>query len=346
MTSSGAFKISVVLIGLLFLFMLRGPIYFFWITPLSSFDEKNVPAALDYKGDSSWAEKPNKLDPSKVPTFYIHPTSLRSRFAWNSTPGTIESAKKFEWARQWQIPSFAYCCDVFAPYYRQATLAAYWRSDSGRKARDLAYSDVLRAFDQFVSEVLPNQKGFILAGHSQGSEHGLRLLRERVLGTPLEKQMIVAILPGIPVPAKLFKETHGDFPLCGTPTQTSCLMVWSTFKDGVKTEGYFTKGDWHFPDRGYELTPAKEFHCVNPLSWTRSDEVASSDLHLGATLENGVAKTGAQCTAQGLIVDDIDSSVGYPMGGNYHLYDYSLFTANIRQNLALRVQKFLEEVAD
>ena len=40
-----------------------------------------------------------------------------------------------------------------------------------------------------IGQALVAQQPFILAGHSQGSLHGARLLRERVAGTPLSDRL-------------------------------------------------------------------------------------------------------------------------------------------------------------
>lgn len=47
------------------------------------------------------------------------------------------------------------------------TFMGYLEPTRGPPAFDLAYSDVARAFEQFLAEIGPG-KPFVLAGHSQG----------------------------------------------------------------------------------------------------------------------------------------------------------------------------------
>ena len=73
---------------------------------------------------------------------------------------------------------------VWAPKYRQATFGAFLTSeDNARRALDFAYRDVLAAYEEFLRQAPPDRP-IILAAHSQGSLHLMRLLEERVQGAP------------------------------------------------------------------------------------------------------------------------------------------------------------------
>ena len=69
-------------------------------------------------------------------------------------------------------------CRMYAPYYRQATLADYTlpRQDAAAYF-DLAYSDVRAAFLYYMHHE-NNGRPFVLSGFSQGAEMCLRLLKE------------------------------------------------------------------------------------------------------------------------------------------------------------------------
>ncbi|SMF64933.1 DUF3089 domain-containing protein [Pseudobacteriovorax antillogorgiicola] len=343
MSSRLVFKISVVIVAALFLYMLRGPLYFLYITPFGNYNPDDTPQPLDYELESSWAELPDQeaLMTDRAQVFFVHPTSLRSRFAWNEEPGAPDSKERFNWARTWQLPAFESCCRIYAPFYRQATLAAYWRNESGRQARDLAYGDVLRAFDSFITSRWQQESGFILAGHSQGSEHILRLLHDRVIGKDLEKYLIVALAPGIPVPKAAYEKTHGEFPLCDGPEQTGCLLAWSTFMEGKSTNDVFSRADWYFPGYGYQTVHEDQFHCVNPLNWrANGEQKVEPRFHLQSHLDDGEAKTFAQCSPKGLFVDSLEDAVQFELDGNYHLYDLGLFMGNLKTNMKTRVDAY------
>src|SRR3546814_15279414 len=81
----------------------------------------------------------------------------------------------------------------------RSTFGAFLTSEAAAgQALDLAYRDVLTAFDQFVTEIGPDRP-IILAGHSQGALHLTRLLKDRVAGTPLATRLVAAYVVRWPV---------------------------------------------------------------------------------------------------------------------------------------------------
>ena len=89
--------------------------------------------------------------------------------------------------------------------------------------------------------------------------------------------------------------------------------------------------------------------CVNPLSWRYDDTHAGHAVNVGAVsfgadarLEPGV--TDAQCVNGVLEVSEVRSE-NYPTTmfgeGNYHIYDFSFYHMNIRENAKLRAKSFL-----
>jgi hypothetical protein len=93
---------------------------------------------------------------------------------------------------------------------------------AGYAAADLAYGDVARAFDHFLSV---NPSGpFILASHSEGSIHALRLLQERIIGTPLHRRLVVAYVIGLALPAQI---AEAGLPVCGIARRCEDQPVFS-----------------------------------------------------------------------------------------------------------------------
>ena len=89
---------------------------------------------------------------------------------------------------------------------------------------------------------------------------------------------------------------------------------------------------------------------MNPLSWETNDELVSAAENLGSVtfasegeVEQGVAD--AQCSGGSLFVSEVESerfSSNMPFGpGNYHMYDYSFYYMNIRQNVLNRISEYL-----
>jgi hypothetical protein len=99
--------------------------------------------------------------------------------------------------------------EIWAPRYRKPRWAPFSpTSPKAPAALSAAYTDVLAAFDHALDqEPLPA----VLAGHSQGTFHLMRLLRDRVAGTPLAARIAAAYVIGWPV------SLAHDLPAMGLP---------------------------------------------------------------------------------------------------------------------------------
>jgi pimeloyl-ACP methyl ester carboxylesterase len=320
------------------------------IGPEVDFNLDDAPAVPDYASASSWAALPTIDDPSDqrpdgvegtpgdVAVFFVHPTSFFGK-RWNQ-PLDDESANWVvdERILRHQASVFNSCCDVYAPRYRQATLFSFMDdTDNGEQALDLAYGDVVRAFEEFVVRLDVDQP-FILAGHSQGTKHATRLLQEEIASTQLLSRMVAAYLVGFSVS----HDQLGDVPACQSASQTGCAIGWNAM-DG--------EGPGAFGDTDNLL-------CTNPLTWAVDTAHAGHDLNTGAIgyptygpaeegeditqmlVEVGIAD--AQCSNGQLAVMDLRSAA-FPsrmVANSMHVYDYSLYHMNIRDNVAERIAAY------
>ena len=311
------------------------------ITPDQPFTETARPASPDYANPASWAALPERDDladsvpvgatdaqaTAPVDVFFLHPTTLLSADAWNQS---LDDAAVNQWTDETvmrgQASVFNGCCRVYAPRYRQATLAAFFDDgESGSRALALAYEDVVDAFRYYMTH-FNEGRPFVLAGHSQGSRHADYLMADEIVGTALADRMVAAYPIGFEL------DGSNGVPVCETPTQTGCQVTWNTVG----------------PSAG-DLFASPDNICVNPLTWRVDGTHADHDANLGAvnfdagnTHEPGAAD--AQCRDGRLYLSEIRSS-NYsmmPLGrDNYHIYDYALFYVNIRQNVETRVDAFL-----
>jgi hypothetical protein len=333
--------------------------------PRQSFARTPPPPEPDYADAGAWAAWPGRGGfaedvPKGVATppppearpadvFFVHPTTYLSGLAWNARfdePGP--SATIVDLTLRNQASAFNGACRVFALRYRQASAIAFTMTQDaqGISALNLAYGDVLRAFDHYIAQE-NHGRPFILAAHSQGSMHLLRLAQERVIGAPLQRQLVAAYLVGAAVPKAI--ERLG-LPICRDPAQTGCVVSWNS----LNAWSWQFAGATFWLDGRYRTGPERLYVSTNPLSW-KADGAMPSNTNLGAlpgvSLADAlpapvVALTGARCSDGRLIVR---LPLSQPRGfrdaatllGNYHLYDYSLFWMNIRKNVALRVKSFL-----
>jgi hypothetical protein len=168
-------------------------------------------------------------DPS-FDCFYVYPTVSNdsgSNADWN--PGTEETN-----CVKGQAGRYSRVCRVFAPLYRQVTLAALNGGTIDDQARTLGYQDVVAAFNRYLTEY--NQgRGFVLIGHSQGSGVLRKLMAAEIDGRPeLRERLIAAHLLGASIAVPQGQDVGGDFkniPVCRRDDQYGCVLAYSTFRD-------------------------------------------------------------------------------------------------------------------
>lgn len=294
-----------------------------------------------------------------VDVFYIHPTGYMGVSNWNATVG--EEARygiPTSVMLAGQASAFNGCGRVYAPEYRQASILAFiaphlapQRKDAFA-ALDLAYSDVSRAFDYFI-EHYSQGRPFIIASHSQGSMHALRLLAEKIDKTSLYDRLIAAYVIGGSVKRECFQRVYQHVAPCNSPTQTGCLIGWDTIKEKCWVP---LLGFQRYPE-GWECCRGKTLFCVNPLTWTSTDERADAAANSGALVASrvpvsvnpdgcelkGISQhhTWAQCHEGRLWVGKQPKGPFYDRFGVYHLFDFGLFWMNIRENARLRAETWL-----
>jgi len=211
-------------------------------------------------------------------------------------------------------------------------------------AIDAAYADVRDAFHYFVESVDPD-KPVVLAGHSQGALHILRLLVEEVAGTELEARVAAVYAPGWPISVEHDLPAL-PFPACAAPGQVGCILGWSSFADD---------NDPDFLMRRYGSTPGLDGEprgdgpilCVNPLTGGINGTAPASS-NLGTLVPNDSLAHGelvagavpARCDPSGLLLigDPPEMGEGVLPGNNYHVYDIPLFWANVQKDVLERVR--------
>jgi hypothetical protein len=187
--------------------------------------------------DGSLSPEPWTADANApIDCFYVYPT-----VSTDPTPNSdmIADAAERNVIRQ-QFARFASKCRPYAPMYRQITLAGLRRMLTGAAGgtqldRGLQYDDVRDAWNYYL-EHDNRGRGFVLVSHSQGSFILARLIKEEIDGKPVQARMVSAILLGTTLAIPFGKDVGGQFqhvPLCHSVTQTSCVIVYSSFRSTV-----------------------------------------------------------------------------------------------------------------
>ena len=314
----------------------------------------------DYASPANWVDRPglSTSDSAWMPTgmapaigdkpaatFFIHPTTYLRTDRWNAplVPAGQDEARIHLFVRS-QSSAFNAVSAIWAPRYRQAAYGAFLlKGDDATHALDLAYRDVLAAFDVFLT-ANPG-KPLILAGHSQGALHLSRLLVER--RDALRGRLVAAYVVGWPLSATADLPAMGRT-ACATPDETGCILSWQSFGDPanpalIMESWVGTKG------ADGQLRQRADMICVNPLTGT-SGGSAPASANLGTLQPSldfvtaGIApgQVGARCDQGLLLVAGTLPSVGGFVlpGNNYHPFDYALFWGSIRADAARRLAAF------
>ena len=333
-------------------------------TPEGHYEEPPRGSAPDYAKGDTWLSRPSEgpspaewrphfadgtaapppiLRPRDAATFYVHPTTYLERDRWNAPiDAGGETSRRAQVFVQSQTSAFNSVSEIWAPKYRQAAYGAFLlTSADAQKALELAYGDVLSAFDEFLRAQAPGRP-IILAGHSQGSMHLLQLLAARK--DALGGRLLAAYIVGWPVGVASDLPATG-LPPCRAPEGVGCAMSWQSFKDPANT-GLVTKA-W-VGTRGLTGAPRtrEDMLCTNPLTGMQ-DGAAASAANLGTLVPNGDLTTaklepgrvGARCDKGFLLIDgDVPNLGPYVLpGNNYHVYDYALFWGSIRADAERRL---------
>ncbi|MDM4767004.1 DUF3089 domain-containing protein [Pelomonas sp. SE-A7] len=195
----------------------------------------------------------------EIDCFYVYPTVSEEPSANSSLkpgPGELRAVAQ-------QLTPFAGSCRLFAPMYRQITLAGLGRLLAGQAEgidRNLPYEDLARAWRQYLAE-FNRGRGVVLIGHSQGSAMLIQLLQREIDGQPSQARLVSAVLAGYTVDVPQGKDVGGSFkqlPLCRSADQTGCVISYASFREGSPPSpaGGF----------GRSRTPGMEAACVDPVA--------------------------------------------------------------------------------
>jgi Protein of unknown function (DUF3089) len=317
----------------------------------SHFSSENIPPVPDYSKPECWAALPTKLDsadaiPKKsnlkdeqsnaqVDVFFIHPTIFtkepQNKYDWNADVNDNQMNQNVDNSTILnQSTAFNGSCRVYAPRYRQAHYYSFVtdNQEDKLKALGLAYLDVKAAFEYYLKNHNQNRP-IVIASHSQGTVHAVRLLKEFFDGKPLQNQLVEAYLVGIGVQPNAFLNIKPST----NPEDFGGFVCWNTY-----SQGYFPT--WY--DKGLNTALS-----TNPLTWKLDEVFAPNSLNKGGV--------GPKFTMYPNIVDAQNHkgmlwiNKPYVKGRfllkakSWHIADINFFYMNIRENVALRIESFMKE---
>jgi hypothetical protein len=285
--------------------------------------------------------------------FFVHPTSYLSRERWNAPLDDAEANWRAGLFIRGMSSVFAGAGDMWVPRYRQAAMGAFLTRDvsTANSALNAAYVDVEAAFQQFLTEIEPDRP-IIIAGHSQGSLHLSRLMREQIAGRPVAQRIAAAYIIGWPVSETTDLPAMG-LPACEQADSSNCILAWQSFAEPADPSMVLEVYDATIGFNG-DSRRGSRMLCVNPITGVRNGAApasanlgtvrATSDLTDG-TLYPGLVPARCDDAAAGgrglLLIGEGPDLGGYLLpGNNYHVYDYPLFWANVRADVNRRLAAF------
>ena len=315
---------------------------------LVPFEQTPLGKAPDYAQKESWAVLPEAYpsalselvgasDAKDADVFFIYPTLFSDKKDPRYNANVFEEAIRQEvidLSVNNQASAFAAAGQLYVPYYRQVHIRVFdtkLRSLVGN-SWEVAYEDVKRAFEYYLEHY--NQgRPIIIAGHSQGSMHGSRLVKEFFDGKPLKAQLIAAYLPG----AGIEQDFYQQLELLEKPNAVGGFVSWNTYKHGK------------LPKERYE-NYYKGRSTTNPITFNTSEK-ATFEQH------KGLLYYDKEIYPQSISIELIDGMVWAAVPKvpkrffmsfikNYHAFDINLFWKDISDNAVLRTEAWLNQHKD
>lgn len=214
--------------------------------------------------------KIESFKPAKNPAidcFYVYPTVSLDQYSISDLVAGVEERAVIER----QFARLASVCRPFAPMYRQITLPQL-RAGQGsgtappqRGTRAQGAADVDDAWAHYLSK--HNQgRGVVLIGHSQGAGQISRLVRTKIEGTPVQKQIVGVYILGGSVTVPKGKEIGGTFSsikACKSKDEIGCVVTYGSFRATLPPN---PTGQAVGAGPGTGATGDNQGVCVNPAA--------------------------------------------------------------------------------
>jgi hypothetical protein len=207
-------------------------------------------------------QHPKQVSHPPIDCFYVYPTV--------SGQPTGNSDLKIDPVERsialYQAARYSQYCRVFAPMYRQVTLAGIGQGKPTTPPNAaIALADVRAAFRDYLTNY-NHGRGFVLLGHSQGSFVLRALMTKDVDPKPaVRNRLVSAILLGGNVLVKRGKGIGGDFkhiPACTVAAQLGCVIAFSTFDQPVPAGSLFGRPN----GTGGKAPSGDAVLCTNPAA--------------------------------------------------------------------------------
>ena len=317
------------------------------------YEKEEMTDVPDYSNLSYWASHPDKKDPSdsipapiakvsspnqQVDVFFLYPTSYldpAKPYGWSASLKDIRTNIYTDYTSILnQASVFNEVGRIYAPRYRQAHIQAYYPITSADSinaigAFELAYEDIKKAFEYYMANY-NHDRPIIIASHSQGSTHAIRLLKEYFDNKPLAKKLVAAYVVGMAIDPATFVQLKA----CDEPKAVGCICAWRTYLKG------------YVPP----FVEKETFKSIvtNPISWdtinTNMDRF-SNEASVLYKFNQVTPNVSGAINHEGILWTEKPRFLGSFLykTKNYHVADYNFYYLSIRKNAATRVAQYLSQ---
>lgn len=309
---------------------------------LFSCSEKNpieITKIPDYSNKFNWASIPEMMD-KNVDVFWVYPTLFGNIDQMNMDIKDEEMRQRVQVNLLKQASVFKESCNIIAPFYRQMGMDGLSLDPVDReKYFSIGLDDIKHAFEYYMKN-MNNGRPFIIAGHSQGSQILIQLMKDCFGKLEIRDKMVAAYLIGYSVTLGDL-ESYPHLKIAQSDNDNGVIITYNSQTESALGSPVLLENAL----------------CTNPLNWKSSYdlEYAPKELHLGALVfkQNGEIDsvipqfTDALANSLGALIITIPENLNFPINGFpegvYHQYDYSFFYNNLKENVQLRIDAYIED---
>ena len=204
---------------------------------------------------------------SKFDCFYVYPTVSQE----TSANADLKVQLSERNAATAQASRFSTICRVWAPMYRQITLAGFYANPTVTSpSTSTAYDSIRAGFEEYLAQ-FNDGRPIIFLGHSQGSAMLIMLLEHLVdSNAALRSRLVLAIILGgnVVVPTgSLIGGSFSRIPACSRAGEDGCVIAYSSFPGEPPATSFFGRpGQGVSIMAGQTLRKRLQVVCVNPAS--------------------------------------------------------------------------------
>lgn len=219
--------------------------------------------------------------------------------------------------------------NFFSPFYRQCSVESFVDLSLAKSRAATAAADVRRAFEHYLAHE-NGGRPFVLVGFSQGAFIVLELLRTMDAGA--FARMAAAYAIGASVPRELLERCPRIVPARGAD-DIGVTASWNSVRD-------ISCAMW--PRSAFAINPANWRNDATPATFsTEPSPMVSLDCQRKETLVATLDPASNLVIVEGYTATDYLIPV-IGREGNYHSREIWLYRDSIRENMALRVTRWLE----